>query len=89
MPTIFRVHEARGLDVNPRTILKFKNAQDEASVEKLIQIHADEITHVASGQKWFSWICSITRKDRYKTFHNIVSEFFRGYKLLVKLKLKR
>ena len=35
-----RVHEARGLDVNPQTIKKFAKAGDTASVEKLEIIHS-------------------------------------------------
>ncbi|KAH6582666.1 hypothetical protein BASA61_008416 [Batrachochytrium salamandrivorans] len=75
---VHMVHEARGLDVNPQTIEKFARAQDMASVEKLTRIHDDEITHVASGQRWFSWLCSIQGEDRYAKFHEFVRQHFRG-----------
>ncbi|KAI8805554.1 hypothetical protein BJ742DRAFT_775041 [Cladochytrium replicatum] len=72
------VHEARGLDVNPQTIAKFEKAGDEESVRILNIIHNDEITHVAAGQRWFSWICDLKGIDRYSTFHDIVRARFRG-----------
>ncbi|KAJ3080705.1 hypothetical protein HK102_002877, partial [Quaeritorhiza haematococci] len=98
---VHMVHEARGLDVNPQTIAKFAKAGDEVSVETLQTIHADEITHVATGQKWFTYLLSLstftpaTREDpnggdgipseheqpserRYKIFHDIVRNHFRG-----------
>ncbi|KAJ3260727.1 hypothetical protein HK104_006860, partial [Borealophlyctis nickersoniae] len=75
---VHMVHEARGLDVNPNTIAKFVKAGDTASVEKLEIIHADEITHVAAGQRWFTWVCSEDKLDRYATFHEIVRKYFRG-----------
>ncbi|KAI8822446.1 uncharacterized protein EV422DRAFT_618935 [Fimicolochytrium jonesii] len=55
---VHMIHEARGLDVNPSTITKFERAGDTASAEKLKIIHEDEITHVAAGQRWFTWIVS-------------------------------
>lgn len=41
---IHLVHEARGLDVNPATIAKFRAAGDADSVKVLEVIHHDEIT---------------------------------------------
>ncbi|KAI9193662.1 uncharacterized protein BJ171DRAFT_524746 [Polychytrium aggregatum] len=75
---VHMVHEARGLDVNPQTISKFAKAGDSQSVEKLEIIHQDEITHVACGQRWFTWITALQGVDRYETFHGIVRDHFRG-----------
>ncbi|KAI8923700.1 hypothetical protein BC831DRAFT_428664 [Entophlyctis helioformis] len=75
---VHMVHEARGLDVNPKTIEKFAQAGDTVSVEKLTKIHDDEITHVATGQRWFSWLCAIRGDDRYSTFHDLVRKYFHG-----------
>jgi uncharacterized ferritin-like protein (DUF455 family) len=72
------VHEARGLDVNPATIAKFKKAGDIESTEKLLLIHRDEITHVAAGQRWFSYICDLQGIDKYEKFHDIVGNLFFG-----------
>lgn len=75
---VHMVHEARGLDVNPKTIEKFVKAKDMDSVEKLKIIHEDEVGHVATGQKWFTWICEKRGFDKYSTFWKIVRERFRG-----------
>lgn len=45
---IHLVAEARGLDVNPLTIEKFRKAADVESVRILEIIHADEITRAFS-----------------------------------------
>ncbi|CEJ60581.1 Putative Rieske [Penicillium brasilianum] len=72
------VHEARGLDVNPMTIQKFRNAQDNGSVEALEVIHNDEITHVTTGHRWLTWICAQEGTDPVQVFRNNVSKHFRG-----------
>ncbi|KAF9443387.1 DUF455-domain-containing protein [Macrolepiota fuliginosa MF-IS2] len=54
---IHLVHEARGLDVNPGTIDRFRRAGDLDTVKVMEVIHADEVTHVTSGHRWFMWIC--------------------------------
>lgn len=43
------VHEARGLDSNPRQIARCKAAGDHDTAAMLDIIHNDEITHVAAG----------------------------------------
>jgi uncharacterized ferritin-like protein (DUF455 family) len=53
------VHEARGLDVNPSTIQKFRVAKDDLSVKVLEIIHREEVTHVAAGCRWFNDICDL------------------------------
>ncbi|KAF9483718.1 DUF455-domain-containing protein [Pholiota conissans] len=55
---IHLVHEARGLDVNPGTIERFRKAGDADTVAVMEIIHADEVTHVTSGHRWFTWICA-------------------------------
>lgn len=55
---IHLVHEARGLDVNPATIERFRKAGDTDTVAVMEIIHADEVTHVTSGHRWFTWICA-------------------------------
>ena len=79
---VHMVHEARGLDVNPKTIQKFKKANDLDSCSKLEIIHNDEISHVAYGQKWFSFICQERGLEKYSTFHSLVRKYFRGYFIL-------
>jgi uncharacterized ferritin-like protein (DUF455 family) len=72
------VHEARGLDVNPMTIEKFRNAGDSESVDVLNIIHSDEITHVATGHRWLTWICGQEGKDPIQTFRTNVRKYFKG-----------
>ncbi len=51
------VLEARGLDVTPALIEKFKAAGDAESVAALEIIYKEEIDHVRAGQKWFDYLC--------------------------------
>lgn len=72
------VHEARGLDVNPMTIDKFRKAGDGDSVKSLEVIHNDEITHVTTGHRWLTWICQQEETDAVHIFRLNVQEHFRG-----------
>ena len=45
-----RCMEARGLDVTPAIINKFKNHSDDASVALLTRILNDEVGHVERGR---------------------------------------
>ena len=56
------VHEARGLDVLPATIGKFRNGGDDASADLLEHvIYPEEVTHCAAGVRWFTFLCA--RRD--------------------------
>lgn len=73
------VHEARGLDVNPMTIMKFRKAGDAESVQTMEIIHNDEITHVTTGHRWLTWICEHEETDPVQVFRrNVVSHFNGG-----------
>ncbi|OOF91382.1 hypothetical protein ASPCADRAFT_211205 [Aspergillus carbonarius ITEM 5010] len=72
------VHEARGLDVNPVTIDKFRKAGDGESVDTLEIIHNDEITHVTTGHRWLTWICGQEETDPVEVFRGNVQKYFRG-----------
>ncbi|KAL7417253.1 hypothetical protein BDY24DRAFT_412002 [Mrakia frigida] len=75
---IHMVHEARGLDVNPITIEKFKKAGDLEAVDALVVIHSDEVTHVTAGHKWFTWVCKNEGVEPIPTFRAEVQQNFRG-----------
>ncbi|KIJ62399.1 hypothetical protein HYDPIDRAFT_51764, partial [Hydnomerulius pinastri MD-312] len=75
---IHLVHEARGLDVNPGTIDRFRRAGDTESVKVLNIIHADEVTHVTSGHRWFTWVCEQQGVDPVSTFREEVRRGWRG-----------
>ncbi|KAF5385697.1 hypothetical protein D9757_005520 [Collybiopsis confluens] len=89
---IHLVHEARGLDVNPKTMEKFRKAGDKESVDVLEIIHSDEVTHVTTGHRWFLWMCEQQQKkmrgeggegglvdvDPVKAFRDEVRRCWRG-----------
>ncbi len=75
---IHLVHEARGLDVNPGTIERFRRANDGESVSVLEIIHADEVTHVTAGHRWFTWMCEKDGVDPVQTFRQEVKNGWRG-----------
>ncbi|KAG7449182.1 DUF455-domain-containing protein [Guyanagaster necrorhizus] len=76
---IHLVHEARGLDVNPGTIERFRKAGDDESIKAMEIIHADEVTHVTAGHRWFTWICENNGNvDPIKTFREEVRNGWRG-----------
>lgn len=52
------VHEARGLDVLPTTISRFRKGGDDATADLLeTVVYPEEITHCAAGLRWFKYIC--------------------------------
>ncbi|KAF5446247.1 hypothetical protein F2P56_031887 [Juglans regia] len=52
------VHEARGLDVLPTTISRFRNGGDNETAELLERVvYPEEITHCTAGVKWFKYLC--------------------------------
>ena len=75
---IHLVHEARGLDVNPNTIAKFRAAGDAESVQVLEIIHLDEITHVTAGHRWFTWVCEREQCNPVPRFREEVRLHFGG-----------
>ncbi|XP_047342073.1 uncharacterized protein HI_0077 [Impatiens glandulifera] len=57
------VHEARGLDVLPTTISRFRRAGDDRTADLLEKvIYPEEITHCAAGIKWFKYLCLRSEK---------------------------
>jgi uncharacterized ferritin-like protein (DUF455 family) len=52
------VHEARGLDVLPTTISRFRKGGDDLTANLLESvIYPEEITHCAAGVRWFTFLC--------------------------------
>lgn len=77
---IHLVHEARGLDVNPGTIERFRKAGDLETVKVMEIIHADEVTHVTAGHRWFTWVCAQDKAivDPIDAFREEVRRGWRG-----------
>ncbi|KAI8866550.1 DUF455-domain-containing protein [Ramicandelaber brevisporus] len=79
MAIVHMVHEARGLDVNPGMIAKFRsNGNDEESAKLLELILEEEIGHVRIGLSWFSYLCNVQDIDKASKFAEIVEERFNG-----------
>lgn len=72
------VLEARGLDVTPVTIERFRSAGDEASAKVLERIYSDEIRHVRFGTAHFARVCQERRIPPAPTWHRLVSDHFTG-----------
>ncbi|WP_291984788.1 ferritin-like domain-containing protein [Candidatus Accumulibacter sp. ACC007] len=53
-----RTLEARGLDAAPPIRDKLKNVGDQRGAAILAIILADEIGHVAIGNRWYRWLCT-------------------------------
>ena len=70
------VLEARGLDVTPSMIARLERAGDPESAAVLETIHADEITHVARGKRWFDWLCKRAGCDPAPCFQSLVRRHF-------------
>jgi uncharacterized ferritin-like protein (DUF455 family) len=72
------VLEARGLDVTPAMIGRLARAGDGESAAVLRIIYADEIGHVASGSRWFAWLCDRRGLAPEATYQALVTRHFRG-----------
>lgn len=70
-----RTMEARGLDATPQVRAKFAQAKDHAAVEILDIILRDEIGHVATGNRWFYWLCEQRGLEPVSTYARLVAEF--------------
>lgn len=72
------VLEARGLDVTPAMIERFRGTGDEASALILERIYTDEIRHVSAGTVWFEWACDERGFAPALTWQSLVKSRFRG-----------
>ncbi|MEH6790250.1 ferritin-like domain-containing protein [Parasphingorhabdus sp.] len=72
------VLEARGLDVTPETVERFKRQGDILTARVLGRIYQDEITHVGFGTKWFEY--EVRRRDLSPHDHwqKLVKTHFKG-----------
>lgn len=72
------VLEARGLDVTPGTIAKFRSAGDERSAHILGRILDDEIRHVRFGTIHFAKVCEERGESPAPFWKTLVENHFRG-----------
>lgn len=73
-----QVLEARGLDVTPPMIARFRAQGDAPAEAALSRILKDEIGHVETGNRWFRTLCVEASLDPKLTFHMLVERSFRG-----------
>ncbi len=78
MALVPRVMEARGLDVTPAMMDKFSQIGDQRAVEILQVIYAEEIGHVAIGNRWYQYCCEQRGLDPQQTFRELIEEYFGG-----------
>jgi len=78
MALVPRVMEARGLDVTPAMVAKFRQFDDAAAVEILEIIYRDEVGHVRIGNYWFHRLCEEQNLDAEVTFRKLVDFYMDG-----------
>lgn len=66
-----RTMEARGLDASPAVRAKLAQAGDNDAAGILDIILRDEIGHVATGNRWFAWLCEERGLDPIATYANL------------------
>jgi uncharacterized ferritin-like protein (DUF455 family) len=75
MALVPRVLEARGLDATPAISAKLQQIGDTRAVAILAVIARDEIGHVATGSRWFAYLCDQRGLDPASTFRRLLDEF--------------
>jgi uncharacterized ferritin-like protein (DUF455 family) len=71
-----RTLEARGLDASPLIRDKLARAGDTRGAALLDVILADEIGHVATGNRWYRWLCARDGRDPLAAY----AEMARSYR---------
>lgn len=77
MALVPRVLEARGLDVTPAMIERFRALGDGATVAILELILREEVAHVAAGTRWFRYLCEREGRAPRATFRQLLQEHAR------------
>ena len=70
-----RTMEARGLDVTPAIIEKFKQQRDDDIAAILKIIYEEEIHHVSIGNIWYRWACDTQKLDPHETYKNLLMSY--------------
>jgi len=69
-----RTLEARGLDVTPAIRQKLVSVGDKAGAKHLDIILRDEIGHVATGNRWYNWLCEQRALDPIASYTTLAHE---------------
>jgi uncharacterized ferritin-like protein (DUF455 family) len=78
MALVPRVLEARGLDATPRIQAKLRQVNDERAIAILEVILRDEIGHVATGNRWFRYLCAERGVEPESEFMALLRRHLRG-----------
>jgi uncharacterized ferritin-like protein (DUF455 family) len=78
MALVPRVLEARGLDVTPDMIRRFRAAGDNATAAVLKVVLEEEIGHVAAGTRWFRWVCQQRKLEPEASFFALLNDYAGG-----------
>ncbi len=73
-----RCMEARGLDITPEMIEKFRLKNDQPSVSLLTRILMDEVGHVKIGSYWFKQLCQQSDQSHEAKFKELIIEHYNG-----------
>ncbi len=73
-----RCMEARGLDVTPGLIDKFKKLGDATSEALLNRILTDEIGHVERGSFWFKTLCTQQGFEPESKYRQLIGQYYVG-----------
>ncbi len=75
MALVPRTLEARGLDASPAVRAKLAQAGEIAAAGILDIILADEIGHVAVGNRWYAWLCQRAQRDPLQTYRELAAQY--------------
>ncbi len=75
MALVPRVMEARGLDVLPGIMHKFRSSGSHEIVSILEIILRDEVGHVAIGNRWYKFLCNQRGLEPIATFRTLLQEY--------------
>jgi uncharacterized ferritin-like protein (DUF455 family) len=78
MALVPRVMEARGLDVTPGMIERFRQFDDLAAAEILQVIYRDEVGHVRIGDHWYRRQCAARGVEPMQTFGELIEHYLNG-----------
>jgi hypothetical protein len=73
-----RCMEARGLDVTPTMIEKFRHINDQQGVNILERIYHDEQQHVQFGSDWFYYQCQKQQLNSDQTFQELILKYYKS-----------
>ncbi|RDH87566.1 MAG: DUF455 domain-containing protein [endosymbiont of Escarpia spicata] len=78
MALVPRMLEARGLDVTPGIMARFRKAGDQETVAVLQVILDEEVGHVQFGSNWFAWLCEQRGVDPETTYFDLLDNVLNG-----------